>query len=275
MKAPKRLLESNHDAAMRELLLAGARERPRPRVLRSTALALGVSSSVMAGSATATATLASASGGAGLSQGLGLLAAKWVALGALGGVVLSGGAWVVSSPGRAPAATSAAPGPASERAAAGLPLAPRVSYVESASTPGPTPALPEIAEPGARPSGVSAARGGDKKSTPIRASVHAAPPAPASADLPASQSLSREIAMIDSARRALASGRAAEALQQLDAYAARPRTGTLDREAQLLRIDALTQLGQRAAALPLAERYLGSYPNDPHAARLRALVGAQ
>jgi hypothetical protein len=101
-----------------------------------------------------------------------------------------------------------------------------------------------------------------------------APSAPASASLPDAQSLSREIAMIDTSRRALSSGNAASALAQLDQYAATLRTGTLDREAQLLRIDALVLSGQRASALVLAGRYLTSYPNDPHAARLRALSHA-
>jgi hypothetical protein len=275
MTAPKRLLESNDHAAMRELLLAGARERPSPRALQSAALALGVSSSVMAGSATATATLASASGGAAISPGLALLAAKWVALGALGGVVLSGGAWIASTPGNTPAVPNAARAAATEHETAAVPRARRASVPEQAATPDP---LPETPQPPAGELQASKAvpvpRGGNKKSAPLTAPAVEPSLAAASADLPAPQSLSREIAMIDGARRALASSSAASALQQLDAYSASPRTGTLDREAQLFRIDALVQLGQRAAALPLAQRYLGSYPNDPHAARLRALVEA-
>jgi hypothetical protein len=261
MTNPVRLLESSPNPAARGLLQAGLRERPRPSALRSTALALGLGGSVVAASATATAGTAVVAVPF-VAPSLTLMVSKWVALGVLGGLALAGGASLVIEPAEpkhvamaahhglgepARAATHASPAPA-----------PPVSSLDlQAPTATPTaPALP--GRPAASP-------------TPRPEAPRPLPAAPARASLPNAQSLSREIAMIDACRRALSSGDAAAALAQLDEYAASPRTGTLDREAQLLRIDSLSLSGQRAAALALAERYLASYPNDPHAARLREL----
>lgn len=68
------------------------------------------------------------------------------------------------------------------------------------------------------------------------------------------------MATIDAARRALSAGDANGALAQLEQYYARERTGTLDREAQLLRIDALLGARRAARAYQLAEQYLARHP---------------
>lgn len=263
MNSPIRLLESSPSPAARALLQAGLRERSRPSALRSTALALGVGGSLVAAS-----TSAAASAGATailapvVAPSLTVMVGKWVALGMLGGVALAGGASLVTAPATQVDATATATAAAKTTTA--------VSPANTAS-PTPGPELPSLeAEVQVAPLATA-----ERKPTPgskarIEMTATAAA-APASASLPNAQSLSREIAMIDASRRALSSGNAAAALAQLDQYAASLRTGTLDREAQLLRIDALALAGQRAAALGLAERYLASYPNDPHAARLREL----
>lgn len=248
MKAPERLLESSQNAGVRELLGAGLIERPRPAALRSTALALGISSSVVAASTTASAAAVTSA-----APSLALIAAKWVALGTLGGVALAGSASLVSDWSAPRAPVTAPQRVRSTSAATAAPVTVSASPIVEAAPEIVTPPSPKPI--GAKP-----------------ASITTTPSGPASASLPAAQSLSREIALIDGSRRALGAGNAAAALQQLDEYASLARTGTLDREAQLLRIDALSQSGQRAAALALAQRYLASYPNDPHAARLRALA---
>lgn len=272
MTTPVRLLESSQNPAARELLRAAARERPRSAALRATALAVGVSSSVVATSATATA--AAGVGTAALATpSLTLVAAKWLVVGTLGGFALAGTATIasdVATSGR----TAGEPVryvPAVRSAAAESETARTRPSESDAVTPSRTEAETES------DAGVAvAAPTKPASSTKLAAEATkiSAPTAPASGSLPAAPSLSREIASIDGARLRLRSGDASGALQKLDEYAALVRTGTLEREAQLLRVDALTQSGQRDAALALAERYLASYPNDPHAARLRALVGA-
>ena len=77
--------------------------------------------------------------------------------------------------------------------------------------------------------------------------------------------------MIDAARAALGSHDSSTALSILNRYDAHVRTHVLDREARLLRIDALVQSGDRASAARLAQAYFNDLPNDPHAARLRAI----
>ena len=78
--------------------------------------------------------------------------------------------------------------------------------------------------------------------------------------------------IIDRARRALAAGNAARAIEELNAFDRAEKTGVLEREARVLRIDALVAQGQSASARRLAEQYLQLYPNDAHAARLRSLL---
>lgn len=77
---------------------------------------------------------------------------------------------------------------------------------------------------------------------------------------------------MDRARAAFAGGNATRCLAELDAFDGLAQTGVLDREARVLRIDALHQLGRNAEARALAQRYLQVYPRDAHAARLRAFV---
>jgi hypothetical protein len=270
MTAPVRLLESSRNPRSRELLRAGLRERPRSSALRSTALAVGVSSSVVAASTTATA---AASGVTTLAApNLAMVAAKWLAIGTLGGLGLAGTATIATE-----FATSREPAPS--RAPQKLAAPPTTNHSATAESPNVAIAPTTWRADSSRDRDSPVAPVPPPKSPASRKESRApvspvAPSAPASASLPAAQSLSREIALIDGARRSLGSGDAGGSLRQLDEYAALPRTGTLDREAQLLRIDALTQSGQRAAALALAERYLASFPNDPHAARLRTLTSA-
>lgn len=266
MNSPIRLLESSPNPAARGLLQAGLRERPRASALRSTALALGVGGSLVAASTSAAASAGATAVVVPLAApSLTLMVAKWVALGTLGGLALTGGGSLLSDPAtQAHAPTTA---PTTTANARSKPVS------ATRASPSPTPEGPSLEREvqGVTPPAATLVA---KPAISPKARVEIAtqsPSAPANASLPNAQSLSREIAMIDASRRALSSGSPKAALAQLDEYAASTRTGTLDREAQLLRIDALALSGQRAAALTLAERYLASFPNDPHAARLREL----
>jgi hypothetical protein len=161
------------------------------------------------------------------------------------------------------------------------------------------PPVPSVAPiPAATPILASAARAGTPAETPHRVESEPEPPAPprppktpaavapsnvrtlstpvaalpANASLPDAQSLTLEVAAIDAARAALTAGNAALALQRLDDYAALPRTGTLEREAQLLRIDALSLAGRTTSARALLQSYAARFPQDPRLNRLRSLL---
>jgi hypothetical protein len=46
----------------------------------------------------------------------------------------------------------------------------------------------------------------------------------------------------------------------------------LSEEATVIRVDALEQQGDRAAAAALGRRYLAAHPASPHAPHLRAVI---
>ena len=86
-------------------------------------------------------------------------------------------------------------------------------------------------------------------------------------------SLADEVAAIRSAKSALASGNPAQALHELDAYKARFPNGRLAQEATVVRIEALNNAGNRAAAGAMADRFLAAHADSPYAARVRSLTG--
>jgi outer membrane protein assembly factor BamD (BamD/ComL family) len=88
----------------------------------------------------------------------------------------------------------------------------------------------------------------------------------------ASRALGDQVAAMDSARSALASGDAAEARRQLDDYEARFPNGVLAQEATVLRIEALLKQGQGGAARALGERFLADHPTSAHAAHVRRML---
>jgi len=97
-------------------------------------------------------------------------------------------------------------------------------------------------------------------------------PAPSGATTTA-DSLTRELALIDAARRAVARGDGSGALRQLDTYSRRYPKGALRTEASVLRIEALIAKGDRAGAKRLGNAFLLRSPNGPYARRIRSLLG--
>jgi hypothetical protein len=114
---------------------------------------------------------------------------------------------------------------------------------------------------------------------PVHASAPDAPPAQraeatarsfnARAERRAS-TLAGEIARLDQARQLLRGGDARAAARVLDQYTAEEPLGALRQEANVLRIDALWQLGDIERARRLSRAFLGAYPASPHAERVRA-----
>ena len=96
----------------------------------------------------------------------------------------------------------------------------------------------------------------------------ASPPA---ASAPA-EILARELAALDAARTAVAHRQARRALALLDAYSRAYPDGSLGPEAEILRIDALAQGGQGAAARRHAEAFVRRHPSSVLAARARQYI---
>jgi hypothetical protein len=264
MTGPIRLLESSNHPGIEALLRAGIDEQPRAAALQRTALAIGVSTSITSAAAAASAgaaTSALAPVTAAAPTALSL-AMKWIGIGALGGLGLAGGTDAVVRLMAPPPVTSLA------HVAAAPPIP---ASAGRASTPAETPHRVDL-EP--EPPALPAMPKTPALLVPLAPRTLSTPVAalPANASLPDAQSLTLEVAAIDAARAALTAGNAALALQRLDDYAALPRTGTLEREAQLLRIDALSLAGRTTSARALLQSYAERFPQDPRLNRLRSLL---
>ncbi|HEX2875912.1 MAG TPA: hypothetical protein VHP33_31895 [Polyangiaceae bacterium] len=204
---------------------------------------------ILAGIAAASAaSLTSQQAQAASTAGKGLTAAKWgvlaVAAVAIPAAILLRGGDDASAPLKP--APSALKAPATEVKATPLPAAP----VEAE---GPAPlALEDL---------------------PTLPSV-----APATGSAPSKQaqgSLADEVAQLQKAKLALKGGSPAQALAELATYAQRFPRPMLGAEATVLRIEALSQSGDKGRAKSLAEGFLAKNPNSPYAARLRSVTGAQ
>ena len=88
-----------------------------------------------------------------------------------------------------------------------------------------------------------------------------------------SSELRAEIALVDAARSAVATGADDRALVLLNRYDNSYRTGTFRPEATALRIEALDHLGRTAQARMLAQRFLAAHPDSPLADRVARVTG--
>ena len=86
--------------------------------------------------------------------------------------------------------------------------------------------------------------------------------------------LRREVDRLDRARAALAEGRPASALAELKAYDRAFPKGALSDEAELVRIEALAQIGEVDSARTRAELLVARDEEGPHVRRLRALLAS-
>lgn len=256
MSDPRRLLDGDANEGELELLRVWKDEGPSPRARQA---ALGLLAAGAAGAASATSAAATGSGGILKAMIVGALAGV-VTVGAVEIVGWSGPAAVVPAAvaprasGVAAVVASAAGTPPVVTAPAPEASAPRVSPlapVAPAPAPGPAPASEPAEVPSSAPPALPAA------------TVEA--PAPR-------RDLAAEIAAIDAARAALASGDGAQALARLDAHDAAFGGGALSQEALVLRIQALVKLGRRSEAAALGRAFVAAHPTSTHATRLRALL---
>jgi hypothetical protein len=103
-------------------------------------------------------------------------------------------------------------------------------------------------------------------------SVVRAATAPAKTTHVAPLPLSGEIALVQQAARALASGEPSMALRVLDTYGSQYPGGALAEEASVLRAQALARTGEATQARALAERLIAADPQGVFARRLRDVI---
>jgi hypothetical protein len=259
MKELERLLEVSQSARTRALLRAGRAERSPEgfsegiiagvAAAAATSVATGSAAASLASTELGKAALAAGTSGV-VTPSLALVAVKWVTVGVIGGGLLAAGAELAL-----PAEPAAARAPVASKANVSRHDSARASHVARSD---PAPAEPEAAASVARPNSLPAVA--------PRAGAGAA----AVAGVTHGGQLGREVQIIDRVRRALASGNPTLALSELDAYARVARTGALDREARVLRIETMRVAGDEVGARQLADKYLVEFPNDAHTPRLRA-----
>jgi hypothetical protein len=252
----RRLVESSPHALTRDLLDSAREDAPpaqsAPRIAAALGLAAGVTSAGMPALAVSSGASAALLAGSSKLGVVGVM--KWLGAGLLIGTVTSGGAAIVY---RGPASTSSSQVPQG--------TAPRVSPAPraGAESRAPRAEAPLPAVPPGTPLTASPAP---------RVARSGLAGEPAVATLPATSALAYEVALIDQARVSLRAGDARGTLTALTRYEEEQQTRVLDREAAVLRIEALRLAGRHSEARELAQRYLDRFPVDAHAAGLRELV---
>jgi hypothetical protein len=201
----------------------------------------------------------SAERGGGLLRSAQSGALKWLLLGALGGSVLTAASmsWLA----RTDDATAAPVGPRrSELPVQGVEARAATSSPSPSAEPGAASASPRLSPP------VPAA-------APVHRSDERARKAPGHRRANrTSFSLDAEVSALDAARTALSAGQVQRALGLLAQYRTDFPNGELARDAEVFEIEALLADGARAQAERVSDQFLARYPDDPHAARIRALL---
>lgn len=90
-----------------------------------------------------------------------------------------------------------------------------------------------------------------------------------------SDSLAKELSLIDSARAALLRGEPSVALRTLNAYRAQFPRGALRAEATVQRVEALIATGDRASAATIGNAFLKRHPESPYSRRIASLLGRE
>lgn len=248
---PERLSGAGASPLEQRLLKAAGSELPSVELSERMARAIGISLP-----AAGLATLAGSKAVAAAPKAAGASAlVPWIS-GVLAAAVVTG-AWVAT------------------RSSATAPPADPVGAVSS--TPSRVVALP-TATPSAEATPADAPPRADE--APSKSETEGAPSAVAPAASPRARSatsateLAAQIALVDSARAALAAGGAARALSRVRDYQADYPNGAFRPEVAAIKIEALMKLGRKSEARALAERFASSYGPGPLADRVARLVGA-
>ena len=252
MTDPRRLIEQGATEFETALLEAGRRdaisEDGRRRVLSSLALGGGV----LAGTA---ATGASAAAKTAPHAVLGGVFVKYIGIGGVAALAVWGGMKALYQ-----VEATRARGPLVSQAAAaatpsGSPLVPAATAEVEGNDVAP------VIEPASPPhTGATAPSG--RRSRPADALSERS-----------KDSLPKELSVLDSARRELASGNPTHALLLLEEYEGLFPNGRLGTEAAVLRIESLARAGDRANLAAAGKDFLAKHPNGPYATRVRSLIG--
>jgi hypothetical protein len=334
MRDPERLLQRPTSDFTARLLRAGAEEKPSSEAFRRTlkvaAVGTAIGASLQATTASAAvigakSSLAGVGGGAvasgvaGGAAGAGVAVgaaasavagnsvaaltavaiAKWVGVGALGGVMaataahrlapgsLSAGAvarstssaWVASAPPREAMQHTARRAPRAEGAGVSAGFAEGAAPIDPERVPAAAPSTAALAVDALRAPEAPANAAPPRPSQPAPAGL-ATPPsqARAAASQSAVQSagtpvLAAEVAMVDRGRAALQRGDGAGALHALAGYEAAFPKQQLSPEVLFLRMEALVRVGNLSQARALAQRIVARGAAGPQAVRARELLG--
>lgn len=284
-----RLVDEGADDFERALLRSAKRDRMRSDQKRILAAAIGVGTG---GATLLGATKAAAAAKSGAKLGT-LALVKWLGIGLATVAATAGTArLVVEHQGRE------APRPATVVAAGTAPVAgPPIAGPSPLAV---APPEPQAAEPvpsaSVEPQGALARREApppsDRPTAPsapdLAPEAPSAPPplavvvpepsvpAPMATGTPRPPAtrLDEQLALIGKARAALETNDAAAAMRTLDSYGAQFPQGALGEEAELLRVRATAQAGDRTGARRLAEAFLIRHPASPYAARVRSIAEA-
>jgi hypothetical protein len=231
---PERLRVVGETDLERRLLEAAAHEQPSPELSKRMARAIGVSPTSIETPADGTAAGSNTASGAGLGSGWPSVL-PWIAAAVLGLAVTG--------------------------AIVGTRLSTRPVRQER-------PSLPTVPPPGVT-----------QPTVPLEiapaAETQRGAPLPARRNQPAktASDLREQIALLDSARTAMAANADGRALETLRRYQDKYPAGSFRPEAAALKIEALVKLGRRAEARALAERFNSDYGKGPLAERVARIAG--
>lgn len=202
----------------------------------------------------------------------------WFATALVGAaVVASLGAWTkVSSHPRTTEITT--PAATQDDGTTAIPARADDKAIAVEALPSESPAPATITEASPRSTGVrpSIRRASIPKQEPARAASAnlpvGAPPPPAGS---ARQStFAEELALVKSARAALARGDIAPCIDDVEHYERTFADGAFAEEIAVIRIEALARSGARANARERAERFLNGHASSPYASRVRSVLQA-
>lgn len=243
MRDPIRLLDAASDASDAErALLEEARTTGRPSSRQREAILAAVLADVGDGSGESGATNPPAAGNGSLGPAAKLAIAAIVA----GACVWLFTRWIRPEP----VAVEAPPAPSVVATVVPIPSA------EVASVTAPPPVVPA---PSAAP-------------TPRKTPAVASAPPSASASSTLASRLREESDLIARAREAMRAGDYSSAEAFLATARSKFPNGVLVQERKALEVETLHRSGKRAEAAALGEEFLRTYPDSPHAARIRELL---
>lgn len=197
---------------------------------------------------------------------------RWPYVSGVAVLAVGAAGWLALSPRAAPSRPAAYPVPAARHEMAPLPS--RAVAVAEAPLPVPAvraaPAAAERPWAPAPPARAAASRRIPPRPVPPRAEPHA--PAPTREAQPVADTLAREAALIEAARRTV-HAHPAEALKTLETHHREFPAGQLTAEREFLAVAALVQLGRQAEAETRGRRLVSQYPGTTYAERVPAVLG--